>query len=288
MILFGLAVISLAVLAVLWTVIFNAYKRNLTAKQLAEHQLEVERVKSIQASKMSTLGEMAGGIAHEINNPLAIINGYAGQIIGRIDSEKATFEFVKTQCEKITRTVDRIARIVQGLRTFARDGNNDPFETTEANRIVDEAIEMSAARFKQKGIVLTFKKGDDSRLQCRQVQISQVVLNILNNAYDAVEGLPEKWVEVETVKYPAHIDILITDSGKGIPKEIADKILEPFFTTKPIGKGTGLGLSIAAGIIRSHNGRLYVEGHCPNTRFVISLPLIHAETAAPAAEKKTA
>ena len=106
--------------------------------------------------------------------------------------------------------------------------------------------------------------------------MSQVILNLLNNAFDAIENKDEKWVEVQTLQNKNWVEIRVSDCGHGIPKEIQDKILQPFFTTKEVGKGTGLGLSISKGIIESHGGDLTIDNEAKNTTFVARIPLEEA------------
>ena len=103
-----------------------------------------------------------------------------------------------------------------------------------------------------------------------------MLLNLLNNAFDAVQALPEKWVRVMVSEEGDSVNISVTDSGRGIPREIADKAMQPFFTTKPVGKGTGLGLSISNAIVEAHHGRLWIDSRGPNTRIILSLSRRHA------------
>jgi signal transduction histidine kinase len=109
-------------------------------------------------------------------------------------------------------------------------------------------------------------------LDCREVQLSQVILNLLNNAFDAISELPNKWVHLESRMNEGIIEIRVIDSGSGIPEELREKILQPFFTTKEVGQGTGLGLSISKGIIESHGGTLSIDIKSQNTCFVIQIP----------------
>ena len=130
---------------------------------------------------------------------------------------------------------------------------------------------MCHERFKTNGVNLTVGEVPDVFIRCRATQISQVLINLLNNSYDAIETLPEKWVKVELDAGSERARIRIVDSGLGIPLEIRDKILNPFFTTKEIGKGTGLGLSVSKGIIDEHGGVLSVPENVKNTTFEIEL-----------------
>ena len=114
-----------------------------------------------------------------------------------------------------------------------------------------------------------------------------MLLNLLNNSYDAVVDQPERWIKVDVLDKNELLEIAVTDSGPGIPAPIAEKIMSPFFTTKPPGKGTGLGLSISSNIMTDHGGSLTVDGSSPHTRFVISLLKKHNEQTLPAIEAQT-
>jgi C4-dicarboxylate-specific signal transduction histidine kinase len=111
---------------------------------------------------------------------------------------------------------------------------------------------------------------------CREVQLSQVIINLVNNASDAIIDLPEKWIELDVTKDETGKKIIIslTDSGNGIPQEIAKKLMTAFFSTKGVGKGTGLGLSISQKIINEHQGDLFLDQSCQHTRFIIELPIL--------------
>jgi len=229
----------------------------------------------VHASKMSSLGEMAGGLAHEINNPLAIIHGYSEKVLVDLKAGRVSPERIHSSVEKIMKTADRIAKIIKGLRSFARDGESDPYETASAAQLVQDTLEFCNARFASHGVKLEVAPlAEDFRIECKPVQLSQVLLNLLNNAYDAIEKTPDPWIRIEVAPPEAgRFRIRITDSGRGIPAEIAERIMQPFFTTKEVGKGTGLGLSISSGIIRDHKGTLTLDPSSPNTCFVIELPV---------------
>jgi signal transduction histidine kinase len=109
-------------------------------------------------------------------------------------------------------------------------------------------------------------------IQCRPSEISQVLLNLLNNAFDAVEDLPQRWVKIDVKEVDDQVNLTVTDSGQGIDVALRDKIMQPFFTTKPVGKGTGLGLSISSGIVESHHGKFVLDPKSPFTSFQMTLP----------------
>ena len=225
------------------------------------------------SAKLSALGEMSGGVAHEINNPIAIIISKARLLQRRILADNVNKEQIAADLKKIEDTGNRIARIVKGLRTFTRKGENDPLEMASLQQIINETIDLCAERFKLHSVELRLADIPAATLQCRPIEISQIILNLLNNAHDAIENLEERWIEIGATVTNETVRIAVTDSGHGIAPEVVSKIMEPFFTTKGIGRGTGLGLSISSGIAKSHHGELFYDPSSANTRFILQLPL---------------
>lgn len=235
-------------------------------------ELEDAQVQLLQASKMSALGEMAGGIAHEINTPLGTITLLISQLQGILNQGAMDLGEMENLLKMIETTVERIAKIVSGLKSFSRDATQEPFHNVSIKKIIAETLILCQEKMKNHGIDLRVADIPDSlQVSCREIQISQVLLNLLNNAYDAIEPLPEKWIQIECTEQGDHVELSITDSGPGIPPEIQDKLFQPFFTTKGVGKGTGLGLSISQGILKAHHGKFFL-GKSKNTQFLIQLP----------------
>lgn len=236
-------------------------------------KIVTEQQESIAArSKLSALGEMAGGVAHEINTPLAVIQLRTNQLIEAMSEDIIDKELFDRALYAIDQTVTRIAKIVNGLRAFARDGKNDPMAVYLVSDIIQDTLGLCSERFANNGIKLEYVCLKEAEINCRPTEISQVLLNLLNNAFDAVENEPEKWVRIETTEVQEKIQVSVCDSGKGIPVEIQEKIMQPFFTTKEIGKGTGLGLSISRGIVQSHGGSLQIDNSVKNTKFILTFP----------------
>jgi len=254
--------------------------RDITDLRRQEEEIEVshkkigeQELKMIQASKMSALGEMASGIAHEINNPLTIIQGRArqiGQMLKNVEMDKKAE--VNNYLEQIQNTVDRIAKIVQGLKSFARESDHLPKEQVNLSKLIHETLDLCVTRFETFGISLRLNLDNEVFLSCRSVQISQVLLNLLNNSFDAIVEEKAAWISLRFNSDEENVFLYVTDSGPGIPRPIAEKIFQPFFTTKEIGKGTGLGMSISKGIIDAHEGEIYYDKTSANTQFVIRLP----------------
>lgn len=240
-------------------------------KKLEESKRSLE-AKIADTAKLAALGEMAAGVAHEINNPLAIILGKAGQISRKLEQGQLTNEITAKHLKTIEDTAERIARIIKALKTYSRDAEKDPFEFSKVSDIVNDTLELCYERFKKRGVEIKLSMESDLEINSRPTQISQVLMNLLTNAFDATINLNEKWIEIKCSKNNDLVEIFVTDSGIGIKKEIVDKIMNPFFTTKELGKGTGLGLSISSGIIKSHGGQLDYIDSMINTTFKITLP----------------
>ncbi|MDO9109936.1 MAG: ATP-binding protein, partial [Desulfatirhabdiaceae bacterium] len=236
-------------------------------------RLETEQ-QFIQASKMATLGEMATGVAHELNQPLSVIKTASSFFIRKISRhEKLDDDILINMLGKIDSNVDRASRIIGHMRLFARKSEGK-LEKIQVNDILEKAFEIFSQQLKVRGIDVQWQieknlpqvMGDPGRLE-------QVFINLLLNARDAIE---EKWgdgasatnreaeeggkrIMLKTWKTDKMVGIEIQDTGKGIPVTVQDKIFEPFFTTKEVGKGTGLGLSISYGIIKECGGDIQVR-----------------------------
>lgn len=255
---------------------------DITERKRLEASFLEERQQRLESARLACLGEMAASIAHEIKSPLGALINFADLAVECTDNPTK----IRGLVEKIQRNAERITKIVKGLQTHARRGDQDPFAPASLKEIIDDTIELCRDKYRRTNT--RFELGEfpqDFRFDCRATQIAQVLLNLLKNAADAVEALPERWVRLEFRDRGDKFDLFITDSGPGIPPEVAKRLMQPFFTTKSVGKGTGLGLSLSRRISTEHKGSLTIDAKCSNTRFVLTLPKRHAPAAAASAAK---
>lgn len=236
--------------------------QDLTEETVLRNALDEEKTKSLQTAKLALLGEMSAGIAHEINNPLMAISGNVELLPKTITDEQKT----NKKLENIRMSVLRIQRIVNGLKKFSRSSEHSEQRPHKLSDIVQECVVLTEAKRKKFDVSIDVKIESEAMVMCNEIEIEQVVVNLINNAVDAIKDFEDRWIRIEVQEQSSIATISLIDSGKGIPIEIRDKIFNPFFTTKDVGEGTGLGLSIARGIIEEHNGKLeIVDG--PNTCF---------------------
>ncbi len=240
---------------------------------------EIKKIQNslIAQSKLASLGEMAAGVAHEINNPLMIIQAKAQILQDKIQQKQISIQSDKlmTDLQSIELNSKRIDRIVKSLKTLSRRSNMDPYEDVSIRKIIEESYEISKERFGKHQINFYFifdeSIGYNYCVKARSSEIVQVLVNLLNNSFDAVLGLPNSWVKITLALLKSSFRIDVTNSGPQIKAEISEKMMEPFFTTKASGAGTGLGLSVSNEIIKSHQGQLFYDSNCKFTRFVFHL-----------------
>jgi PAS domain S-box-containing protein len=238
-------------------------------------QQQENELKVIHSSKMIALGEMASAIGHEIKNPLAIISGKTQVTKNEFNKPNFNREKVQEGLNLIEKTTDRIAATVEGLRRYAFNDMQAPFEPVKIKDIITQTLPLCQTRLRNNSILMNMEinKLENLSIFCRQTEISQVLVILINNSFDAIQDQKDPWVTISGECNNDYIKIRVTDSGKGISQENQGKIMEQYFTTKDPNKGTGIGLTIAKKIIENHNGKIYLDTDCSNTSFVIELPL---------------
>ena len=256
-----------------------------TENEIIVSSTDTEDLKKVQqtlihSAKMASLGEMSSGLSHEINNPVAIISLRAQQMGLSIKKEAATPESLLKGLETIQTATERIARIAKGLRSFSQNNSELEIAPVLVKSVVDDALTFCEKKFKNSNVILGVEIPPDLEIKCDSGQISQVILNALNNSFEAITTREEKWIHIRAIQDGNTVTLSISDSGLGVAPEIRDKVMQPFYSTKEVGKGTGLGLSVAKGIIESHKGELYFNfSENKPTELRIVLPAMPKEAA---------
>ncbi len=236
-----------------------------TSEMVLLESLDLEKAKSLHTAKLASLGEMSASIAHEINNPLAIISGY----LSMLEASKDQPEKFRAKTDVIQKAVERIAKIVNGLRKFSRTTEIKNYSEHRLCKIVDEALTLTASKAKKYAVPISLDLNSDASILCDEVEIEQVLVNLIGNAIDAVKNTPDCWVKIMILEDADAIFLRVVDSGPGIDNKIIARIFDPFYTTKSIGEGTGLGLSIVKGILDEHKAQIQVLTAMKNTCFEI-------------------
>jgi PAS domain S-box-containing protein len=239
--------------------------REITERKRLEQQLR-------QSEKLSALGQLTAGVAHELNNPLAVIMGYAQVLVKQVEGDPK----LKTDLSKILRESERAAKIVRNLLTFARP-REPQMLTVDVNRLVANILEAYETEFDNASVhVRTHLAPDLPRTVADPHQLEQVLANLVINAIQAMGQTPlPRSLTIGTAVNDRMIRITVSDNGPGIAPEVVTKIFDPFFTTKAPGKGTGLGLSISHSIVHEHRGRIWVESELgQGATFHVEIPLV--------------
>jgi nitrogen-specific signal transduction histidine kinase len=236
--------------------------QDVTAERRARKLLE-------QTERLVTIGQMAAGVAHEINNPLNAIVGMAELLCEDLEDEGA-----KRMAEHIREQALRIGRITKNLLTFARPRPQE-FAPVDINDVVREVVEMKSYQLRSNNIAVALNLTEPlPKVLGDKLQLQQVLLNLINNAEDAMSEQGGGTLGITTEQTEGFVRLLVEDTGKGIPPELLPHIFDPFFTTKPVGKGTGLGLAIVYGIVKGHGGKIWAENKPEGgAKFVVELPV---------------
>lgn len=256
----------------------KAYSRaivDLIVKEQTRQEMDNQKKIMLHNAKLASIGELAAGIGHEINNPLAILKGYLETFERRKSESDFTSEEEDKYFNKIKTAANRIANIVKSLRTFSRidDDENEEFDLNEA---VEESVGMVSEIFSKEGIEIHYKSScneSECMISGNRGRLLQVFMNLLTNARDATENLEEKKINVVVEKQISSVLVRVSDNGTGIKEEIIDKVFDPFFTTKDVSKGTGIGLSLVYNIVSEHGGKIEVKNLEEGCQFQVELPL---------------
>jgi signal transduction histidine kinase len=240
----------------------------------AKNDLRIQEARSQYTARLVSLGEFSAGIAHEVNNPLTIIEGSVSLMKILLEDQDIDRKALHKSADKISETASRIAKIIKSLRTLSGNAQEEPFTNVSFESIVDPALEISKPKLLSHNIKLTIHAPSEKvDLFGNEVQLSQVMMNLVSNAIDAVKDSPdEKWIQIHYNALVEWLDIMVIDSGSGVQENIRARIMDPFFTTKVAHKGTGLGLSISKSIIENHQGSLTLISEASHTTFRMRFP----------------
>ena len=243
-------------------------------RRVEERSRQIQELQEslIQTAKLSALGQLVGGVAHELNNPLTAILGYAQLTRTKLERRGADSGLIEGQ-RVIEEQVERCKRIVGGLSQFARP-QKPRLEPVRLNCVVERVLSLREYGLGVRNVsVVRDLDPSDPELAADPYKLEQVVLNLLNNAHDAIleAGHGHGSIRVSTSREGSHVTLAVEDDGAGIREP--ERIFEPFYTTKEVGQGTGLGLSVCYGIVEEHRGEIRAENRNPGARLTVTLPL---------------
>lgn len=224
-------------------------------------------------SRIQSLEKLAAGFAHEINNPLTIVQGQANSLNNLLKKGLLTIDSSQKHIDSINRNVARITHIVRSLRDAALNESDEEESNVSLYEVVKKALEF--ARNQKSTTQISIKVSNqiaEKFVWGREMQLVRAVEQLLLNAIDGVLKFPEKWIKVDICTMEEDLVIMVTDSGSGISEDLRHKIMLPFFTTRDVGKGSGVGLNLAKRNVEANGGLLALDVGCKNTRFVIRFP----------------
>lgn len=261
--------------------VFDEHGTLIEIQAVGRDNTEVRRSQQqlTQSAKMATLGEMATGLAHEINQPLNVMRMAIVNVLKRLSNGDVQIDYLTDKLKRIDAQVQRAARVVDHMRVFGRRSEIEqhPFNPLDA---IEGTLSLLAEGLRGKGVELRIKEAD-FQVQVRGYvdQLEQVLINLMVNARDALLARREAnrdvqpWIALHAEHDEHVVRLWVEDNGGGIDPRLLERIFEPFFTTKPVGVGTGLGLSVSYGIIANMGGRLSVRNGDEGAQFCIELPI---------------
>jgi C4-dicarboxylate-specific signal transduction histidine kinase len=245
----------------------------LSAEDVTDRVVQRQQAERERDTRLATLSLFAGGVAHEINNPLQVILLEA-ELIGReATAEAPSLDAIAESAQSVADTARRAGAITRALRTLSRDARSDPAEAVPVTRLLRDAEALCRARFASGGVALTLDdRSAGAKVLGRPAELLHVLLNLLHNAHDAAKGTDGAWTRLSAEREGDTVVFRCVDSGPGVSREDIPRLMDPFFTTKEVGHGTGLGLAIAQALATRDGGTLTYEADAAHTTFVVRVP----------------
>ena len=238
-----------------------------------EQYLDDEKHRLLASQRLNSLAGIASGLAHEINNPLAIISGYAEQLYNQAEKGTLSPERLLFTARKLVDNCNRCHRIIESVKAFARDGSRDSIQSCTVNEWVDATFTLCRERFQSVGVGLDWTPPDEDLVfEGRLLQLVQALFNLLTNAFEAAVQNAKPMVSLSCEEQGDAILLRVKDNGPGIPESYHVSIFEPFFTTKDQSRSVGIGLSTAKGMIEGHQGSITFISKPGSTCFTIKVP----------------
>ncbi len=244
--------------------------------RLSQEAFVNQTTKLFHASKISALGEMAGGLSHEVNNSLMIIMGSVQQLERYLERDGTMKEEYERKIQNTQDAIHQIKSVIDGLRFFSQQGEDVEKVDRPLEDIIQRTLNFCHEMIKANDIRMIVAPVPPVLVHCQPMQISQVLFSLIKNAFDALEGVKDpmkRWIRISFVERDKEVEIQVMNGGLQISPEVRSRLFQPFFTTKEVGKGTGLSLSISKGIALAHKGDIYLDENSDCTTFTLKIPI---------------
>lgn len=241
------------------------------------NEIQEKSIKDMQNEKLISIGSMSAGMAHEINNPLMVLQGSVNLIeskINKLDLEhKEKEKFVK-YTDNLKSGIDRITKIINSVRGLSSDGDKVELEEISVKEIIDNSLTLFKAKLSLNEVKIIIDDSlDDTKIMGTKIQLEQILMNFITNSIDEIKDKKKSWINISSKEDGKFCLVRVQDSGEFMDENVLKQLYDPFFTTKEVGKGTGLGLSLCKSLAEKNNGDIYYEHYKGFNSFVLKIPL---------------
>ena len=258
---------------------FSIVGRPAVSEETLRFEVEIRDQLIENSGQLVILGQIFGQVIHEINNPLTVILGKAEKVVALAQKNTVTPEEYNLAGEKIIKMSRRVERIIRSMRLFSHPSRANPVRRVTVSQIVDDVRDLIESGARKTDVEVRIPEiPNDLLIYADGFKLSQILVNLFNNSYDAVGNQPKSWVELQVTADASWITLRVIDSGKGIPKGIVPKLFDAFFSTKNVRTGTGIGLTLSRQIARRFGGDLYLDESGTHTVFALVLPRLAADS----------